>query len=103
MLPGVRSNGHERGRSFETARARQIGFDVAAESRSAPSLRAKSQEVPDDDPVGVRRALATVTIAPFKAGLLFHQLRVCFDWPCASWRDSTHRSDASRQAFSVAR
>ena len=43
--PGVRSNGHERGRSFETARAKQIGLDVAAEF-SAGAVGAGKKPVP---------------------------------------------------------
>ena len=44
--PGVRSNGHERGRSFETARARQIGLDVAAEFNAGSVAASKKQAVP---------------------------------------------------------
>ena len=44
--PGVSSNGHERGRSFETARARQIGLDVAAEFKAGSVAASKERLVP---------------------------------------------------------
>ncbi len=44
--PGVKSNGHERGRAFETARARQIGLDVAAEFNGGSVAASKKQVVP---------------------------------------------------------
>ena len=44
--PGVSSSGHERDRSFETARARQIGLDVAAEFNAASVAARKKQKVP---------------------------------------------------------
>ena len=43
--PGVSSYGHEGSRSFETARARQIGLDVAAEF-NAGSVAASTKQVP---------------------------------------------------------
>ena len=43
--PGVSSDGYERGQSFETARARQIGLDVAAEF-NAGSVAARKEVVP---------------------------------------------------------
>ena len=43
--PGVRSNGHQRGRFFETARARQIGLDVAAEFNAGSVAASKKQVV----------------------------------------------------------
>ncbi len=43
--PGVRSNHHQRGRSFETARAKQIGLDVAAEFNAGPVTARKGQVV----------------------------------------------------------
>jgi hypothetical protein len=44
--PGVRSNGYQRGRSFETARARQIGLDVAAEFNAGSVAACKGHVVP---------------------------------------------------------
>ncbi len=43
--PGVSANRHERGRSFETARARQIGLDVAAEFNAGSVASSKGQVV----------------------------------------------------------
>jgi hypothetical protein len=44
--PGVISIGHEGGQSFETARARQIGLDVAAEFNAGSIAASKGQVVP---------------------------------------------------------
>jgi hypothetical protein len=44
--PGVSAHRHERGRSFETARARQIGLDVAAEFNAGSVAENKGQMVP---------------------------------------------------------
>jgi hypothetical protein len=43
--PGVSANHHQRGRSFETARARQIGLDVAAEFDAGSVAASKGQVV----------------------------------------------------------
>ena len=43
--PGVSANRHERGRSFETARAKQIGLDVAAEFNAGSVAASKGQVV----------------------------------------------------------
>ena len=43
--PGVSVNHHQRGRSFETARARQIGLDVAAEFNAGSVAASKGQVV----------------------------------------------------------
>jgi hypothetical protein len=44
--PGVSSNRHERGQSFDTARARQVGLDVAAEFNAGSVAASKGQVVP---------------------------------------------------------
>ena len=43
--PGVSANHHQRGRSFETARAMQIGLDVAAEFNAGSVAASKGQVV----------------------------------------------------------
>jgi hypothetical protein len=44
--PGVRSHRSERGPAFDTARARQIGLDVAAEFNAGSVAARKGQAVP---------------------------------------------------------
>ena len=41
--PGVSANHHQRGRSFETARAKQIGLDIAAEFNPGSVAASKRQ------------------------------------------------------------
>ena len=43
--PGVSADHHQRGRSFETARAKQIGLDVAAEFNAGSVAASKGQVV----------------------------------------------------------
>jgi hypothetical protein len=43
--PGVSANHHQRGRSFETARAKQIGLDVATEFNAGAVAASKGQVV----------------------------------------------------------